>query len=134
MKALIPYLFFDGNCKDAMGFYKECFGGNLEVMTYENAPPESCAGMDMEKDKVMHACLRAGNLSLMASDGMDIKQGSNFNINIDCESLEQIEKLFKKLSEKGQAVMPLEDAFWGNRFGIAIDQFGIKWMLNCPLN
>lgn len=133
MKALTPYLFFDGNCQEAMEFYKECFNGNLEVMTYENAPPETCAGVNMPKDKVMHSCLQAGDLSLMASDGMEIKQGSNFNINIDCESLEQIEKLFKKLGEKGQVVMPLEDAFWGNRFGIVVDQFGINWMLNCPL-
>lgn len=134
MKALTPYLFFDGNCQEAMNFYKECFDGKLEVMTYENAPPETCAGLNIPKDKVMHACIQAGDLTLMASDGVDIKAGSNININIDCESLEQIEGLFQKLSQGGKVIAPLENAFWGSRFGIVVDRFGIAWMLNCPLS
>jgi len=72
MKPLTPYLFFAGNAREAVEFYKECFGGKLEVMTYADAPEDACPGgtkpTDDTKDKVMHACLTTGDLILMASD------------------------------------------------------------------
>jgi uncharacterized glyoxalase superfamily protein PhnB len=72
MKPLTPYLFFDGNAREAMEFYKDCFGGKLEVMTYAHAPEDACPGgtkpTEETRDKIMHACLTTGDLILMASD------------------------------------------------------------------
>jgi PhnB protein len=44
-----------------------------------------------------------------------------------------LEKLFDKLSAGGTVKMPLEDTFWGARFGMLTDKFGIHWMMNCQL-
>jgi PhnB protein len=69
----------------------------------------------------------------MASDSMPgtpLQQGNNFSVSISCESLQEIERMFAALSEKGKVTMPLQDVFWGARFGMLTDQFGINWMLN----
>ena len=56
--------------------------------------------------------------------------GDNVQLSLNCQSLEQIEKIFKALSEKGTVKMPLADTFWGARFGMLVDQYGFHWMLN----
>lgn len=134
MRPLIPYLMFNGNCREAMSFYKTCFGGDLELMTYGDAPDQNnCA--QAKKDEVMHSSLRNGTFTLMASDWPDkgAKMGNSVQLNIDCESIEQIEKLFTLLRQEGKIVQELANTFWGARFGMLIDKFGMHWMLNCQL-
>ena len=82
---------------------------------------------------IAHASLTKEAPILMASDampGMPFTQGNNFWVNINCESLPEIERLFTALGEKGKVVMPLQDMFWGAHFGMLTDQFGINWMFN----
>ena len=69
----------------------------------------------------------------MASDSMPgttVKKGDNFSICVGCESPEEIERLFAAVGEKGKVTMPLQDTFWGARFGMLTDQFRINWMFN----
>ena len=132
MKIINPYLIFDGNCRQAMEFYKKCLGGVLYLSTYAEAPgvsnlPPKC------KNWIIHARLTIKTQVLMASDthpGVSIKQGNNFFVSINCENIKEIEKLFKALSQKGKVEMPLQETFFAVRFGMLTDQFGIKWMLN----
>ena len=131
MKQVNTYLMFDGNCREAMQFYSECLGAKLDLMSFADArafdyPAEA-------RDRVIHAKLTKGPVCLMASDimpGMSCQQGTNFSVSIDCESAEEIERLFSALGENGMVTMPLSDAFWGARFGMLKDQFGINWMFN----
>ena len=130
MKEIATYLNFNGNRRDAMKFYERCLGGELHMMPFSevpgNYPPEA-------KDRIMHARLTNGPAVLMASDtmpGMPFQQGTNFAIAVQCQSQEEIEKLFNAISEKGKVTMPLQDTFWGARFGMLTDQFGINWMFN----
>ncbi len=134
MKPLIPYLFFNGNCREAMEFYKDCFGGELASMPYSEAPPGNQCG-DGDKDKIMHAMLTSGELTLMASDNPMAAPilGDNVHININCDTLDEIETVFKRLSAGGNVVQALHDAFWGSRFGMLTDKYGFRWMLNCQL-
>lgn len=130
MKEIVTYLNFDGNCREAMQFYAHCLGAELMLSPFSDAPgtpPEA-------KDRIMHARLSKGpSALLMASDiqpGMPFQPGTNFSVSIHCESVPEIDKLFSALSEKGKVSMPLQDTFWGARFGMLKDQFGIHWMLN----
>ncbi len=129
MKDINAYLNFNGNCREAMKFYEECLGGELQMMPFSeapNTPPEA-------KDRVMHARLAKGAAVLMASDtmpGMPFQPGNNFWVSVNCESRDEIERVFAALSEKGKVTMPLQDAFWGARFGMLTDQFGVNWMFN----
>lgn len=130
MKEIIIYLNFDGNCREAMKFYERCLGGELHLMAFS----ETQADYPKEaKDRIMHSRLAIGSAVLMASDtmpGMPFQKGSNFSICINGESLQELERLFTALGEKGKVTMPLQDTFWGARFGTLTDQFGINWMFN----
>ena len=131
MKAVVTYLNFDGNCRDAMKFYARCLGGELSIMPFSEAPgnfpPEA-------KDRVMHARItKGGSTLLMASDTMPggvFRQGTNFSISVDCETVEEIDRVFAAFSENAKINMALQDAFWGARFGMLTDQFGTNWMFN----
>ena len=130
MTTASPYLFFDGNCREAMNFYKGCFGGSLEVMTYGDSDPSAMAAI---KDKIMHSFLSKGAFGLMGSDSYESKPllGENVQIGIGCDTVPEIEALFKALSEKGKVDYPLADAPWGAKFGSLTDRYGVKWLLNC---
>lgn len=132
MKKMNPYLIFEGNCRQAMEFYKKCLGGELTLMDYGQAP--GCGEMDPKyKNWIIHARITHKSFVLMASDtrpGWKVERGTGFSISIDCENRQEIEAFFKALSEKGEITMPLEETFFAERFAMFKDQFGVSWMLN----
>jgi PhnB protein len=134
MKGLITYLNFDGQTKEAITFYNKCFGGDLYLMPFGEIPG-GCA--PEAKDRTMHASISKNGVSvLMASDsppGMPIQQGNNCWVNVNCESLDEIERLFVQMGEGGAVRMPLDNQFWGARFGMLTDRFGVQWMFNYEL-
>jgi PhnB protein len=133
MQATNVYLNFDGNCREAMSFYGKCFGTTPGLTPFSAGPPEVAEAAKNAPDRILHSELHSGPLVLMASDvppGMTYRQGNNFSISLSCESLEEMERLFAVLGENGKVTMPMHDAFWGGRFGMVTDQFGISWMLS----
>lgn len=130
MKEFNAYLNFPGNCRQAMEFYAKCLGAELLVMPFSQGPMEVTPET---KDMVLHSRLSKGTQVIMASDcppGTPLTVGNNISISINCESREEVDKLFASLSEKGRVVMPAQDMFWGAYFGMITDQFGINWMFN----
>jgi PhnB protein len=132
MKGFQTYLNFDGATREAMTFYKECLGGDLFLQTFG----ETGAGEGDVGNRTMHARLTVGSAILMASDtlpSMTFIRGNNFAVNIACDTIEEIERYFAAFSKAGKVTMPLADQFWGARFGMIEDQFGVNWMFNCEL-
>lgn len=130
MKQITPYLNFDGNCREAMTFYQSCLGGELNVMTFgegePNSPPEV-------KDRLIHARITSGSTVLMASDTMPVMPfhpGNNVWLSLMCDTDEEVDTLFAKISVGGKPLMPPHDAFWSARFAMFTDRFGMNWMLN----
>jgi PhnB protein len=133
MKAITPYLNFDGKTREAMTFYHKILGGDLNIQTFGDVKAPGPPGSE---NRVMHAGIRSASAVLMASDtmpGMPFIQGNNVHLNIDCDDIAEIERLFAGFSEGGKVTMPLEDQFWGARFGMLVDKFGMHWMFNCEL-
>ena len=131
MKAIIPYLNFDGKTREAMTFYARSLGAKLEIMTFKEAGVPG-----PNEERVMHAKLASGPVALMASDsqvGMPLHVGNNVWVSVDCSTPAEIEKHFAAFSEGADVLMPLADQFWGARFGMLRDKFGIGWMFNCYL-
>jgi PhnB protein len=127
------YLTFDGNCREAMTFYAKCLGGEPGFTPFSSGPPEVAEFAKAAPDAILHSELHTGPMVLMASDcppGMPFQKGNNFSISISCGSLQEMEKLFAALSEGGSVIMAMHDAFWGGRFGMLKDRFGISWMLS----
>ncbi len=128
-----PYLHFDGNCQEAMGFYKDILGGELTIMTIGESP--MAKDMPEAKDKIMHASLmKDGAVLLLAADMMNPSQftkGDTISISLNNSDEEESKAIFEKLSEGGDVFMPLDEQFWGALFGMVTDKFGMEWMVNC---
>ena len=142
MKAINPYLNFDGNTREAMTFYSKALDAQLDIQSYKDA------GMDKPGagDRVLHARLSwkgaaTGTMSggatvLMASDnppGQPWNPGDNVWLSVDCETTDEQDRVFNAISEGGKVIMPLADQFWGARFGMVKDKFGLGWIFNCEL-
>lgn len=130
MASIVPYLTFAGNCREAMTFYGQAFGAEPQIQTFGESPVDA---VEADKDRVMHARIDAGPVQLMASDSMpgdEVAAGSNVSLSVHCDSEAQQSALFDALAAGGTISMPLEDTFWGARFGMLTDRFGMHWMLN----
>jgi PhnB protein len=128
---LNPYLGFKDNAHEAMDFYKSVFGGVLTISTFGDAH----TGDPTETEKVMHAMLETeGGLVLMASDTpneIEYKKGNgSFSISLSGDNEIELRKYWDKLSEGATVVLPLEQAPWGDHFGMLTDKYGTSWMVN----
>lgn len=132
MKQLITYLTFSGNCQNAMKFYQNCLGGDLYFQTIEDSPNGKNLP-DQMKSYIVHAELKSENFILMATDMVEEKGlniGNAISILIDCDSKDEMEILYNKLSENGEISFPISETYWGAFFGGLKDKFGNNWLLN----
>lgn len=133
MAAIVAYLTFDGNCREAMEFYKGALGGELNLMTVGSSPVAASQPKEMQ-DKIMHAELKGPSFSLMASDnlggGPKTTVGTAINLMLNCASEAEIRGIFPKLAKGGQVNSELKLEFWGSLYGDITDRFGLRWMLN----
>lgn len=130
---LVPYLNFDGNCAEAFRFYEQVFGGKLEaIQTHGESAIKDQVPPDWH-DRILHARLVIGDQILMASDTQPgTYEGiKGMNVAVQIDDVERAERIFNALAENGSVQMPFQDTFWGARFGMLVDRFGIPWMINC---
>lgn len=132
MTTINPYLHFGGECRQALSFYHECLGGDLKLQTVAGSPAEqNCPGSMAHF--ILHGQLQKDGFLLMGSD-MSARQekdrSDGISLNINCSSEAEIDELFNRLSAGGKVVEPLKRQFWGAKWGVLTDQFGINWMLN----
>ena len=133
---LVPYLFFTGNCEEALNYYKGIFGGEITTLMRWKEMPQDAAGPEVtsgNENKVMHARFEAGPVVLMAGDaspGKTYGEGP-LSLSIGLTDVAQAQRIFDGLAAGGKVEMPLADTFWGAKFGMLTDKFGIDWMINC---
>ena len=132
---LQPYLFFDGRCEEALEFYRSALGAEvLFMMRFKDSPepPKSgdCAPPGSE-NKIMHASVRVGESTIMASDGRCTGNPNfqGFSLSLKVSDVAQAERLFNAVGKGGQVVMPLTKTFFSPSFGMVNDRFGICWMV-----
>lgn len=129
-----PYLFFNGQCEAAITLYREALGAEvLMLMRHRDSPEPAPPGMlpPGSENKVMHATLRIGDSTLMASDGRCAGEAvfNGFSLSVSMPDAAATERAFAALSAGGQVVMPLGKTFWSPCFGMVTDRFGVGWMV-----
>jgi PhnB protein len=133
IKKLNPYLNFNGTAEKAIKLYESALGARPEnIMRFGDVPDAKARPED--KNRVMHAVLHVGEGVVMISDtmpGMPPPSGNSVHIALDFDDVEDMTRRFNALAEGGKVKMPLADTFWGARFGMLTDAFGIDWMFNC---
>ncbi len=127
------YLNFDGNCADAFKFYEKCLVGKIVfTMTYKDSPMAAQMPPEMGS-KILHATLEVAGGNLMGADCPPgrYEKPQGLWVSIGLADAVKGESLYKELAEGGTVVMPFQKTFWAAGFGMAIDRFGIPWMVNC---
>ena len=127
-----PYLHFEGLCRQAMVFYQELFGGDLEIMIISESPVKDQFPAELQ-DQVLHASLTNEAFRLRAADmcgAGELIQGNSFEILLDCTSEDELRMVYNKLSIGGTISLEPGHQFWGSLFGMVIDKFGVRWMLS----
>ncbi len=136
IKSISPYIFFNGDAKDAIELYVGALSASVSgVMHWKDMPAElgACASEDLER--IMHSELSLGAVTMMVADRPSSRDGSlvgNVAINLGFSDAAAMESAFEKLAVGGKVNMPLEDAFWGDRFGSLNDRFGVNWLISGP--
>ena len=136
MTHINAYLNFNGQCREAMTFYKECLGGELTLQTIGESPLAGKMPSRM-KESILHATLSKNGLVLMATDMVPengLTKGNSVSLCLNCSSEDEIKACYKKLSSGGKADHPLENTFWGALFGDLTDKYGNHWLLNFTKN
>ncbi len=131
---LYPYLHFHGNAEEALNFYARALNGTISsVNRYGDSPMPSDEDY---KQKIMHSRLTFDGNMIMISDtfkGKTISTDGNIQLSVEVENEGEIDSVFNNMAEGGTITMPLQDAFWGARFGMLKDKFGVNWMFNHEL-
>jgi len=125
MAGIIPYLVFPGTCKEAMKFYAQVLNGEIISMkTFIDSPIEV---PNDYQNRIFDSELNAEKIRIKASDDLpnhSVTIGNNISLFITFSDKAFREEVFKKLSESGKILFPLE-----KDFGMVKDKFDIQWML-----
>jgi PhnB protein len=132
MTSFLPYLNFDGTCREAFERYQRTFGGELFVMGAGDTPdgaamPEEFAG------RVVHAALVLDSgATLMGSDtppGRWSTPQSTY-VSYQAPDVDTARAAFDDLAADGEVEMPFGETFFSPGFGTLRDRFGTLWMIN----
>lgn len=131
-----PYLSFEGRCEEAIEFYRKALGAEVTMLLrFKEAPPEVTSQMSPGSgDKVMHASLRIGETTLLASDGHCTGKGSFHGVSLSLTAKDEADaqRRFAALAEGGQVQLALHQTFFARCFGMLADRFGVQWMVIVP--
>lgn len=142
---LNTYLNFDGSCEAAFNFYARHLGAEITtLMTFNDGPPEAAEHVpDKWRNKIMHGHMTIDGHELMGTDGMGACGGGSAgdkaaaagiqgaHVVIYADEPAEAERIYKLLSEEGTVEMPMDETFFASRFGMAVDRFGVPWMVLC---
>jgi len=127
---LIPTIHFNGNCDEAIAFYKEALGADVKEINYaKDAPPDS--GMDeLLPNFVMHSEVFICGTNFSLTDGAETPiPFGNFSFIIVYDTAEEVTATFEKLAVSGEVEKPLDTTFWSPLYGSVVDRFGVNWQV-----
>ena len=128
-----PYLIFGGRCEEALDFYRNALGAEVDLLIrYQDSPEPPPPGMLPTgfENKIMHAEFQLGALKVMVSDGCGPGEKiSGFSLALTVKEVPEAEQLFNILAKEGTVQMPMSPTFWSPSYGQVTDKFGVAWMV-----
>jgi PhnB protein len=131
MVGVSPYIAFKGNCREAIGFYKNAL--DAEVLFTQTVGESQMSNMG-PPENIMHCTIKVGGSTIMMCDDPRPEAAGgdgNISLAVGLNDPERAKQVFEKLAKDGSVVMPLEKTYWAEAFGMVTDKFGVKWMVNC---
>ncbi|MBO0333111.1 VOC family protein [Sneathiella sp. CAU 1612] len=127
------YLFFKGNCLEAMSRYAEVLGGEIIGVFRNGDVPDPESRMPGSDDIVMHMAMKLGSTTVMASDNSEemYDKPQGFRVSIAPSSRAEFDRIYAALAKDAQSVeMEPGETFWAERFAMFTDRYGTPWMLS----
>lgn len=126
------FLNFDGNCREAVGFYAKVFQSEVEnLMTYGDAPPDpSYALPEADKNRVMYADIRIGGMTVMFMDmpsNSALTIGDNITPTVSADNKDEVTRIFNELKDGGEVCTELGQTFFSEWYGMVKDKYGVIW-------
>ena len=131
-----PYLFFNGHCEEAVQYYQKHLGAKVNVlMRYKEMPSDAARpGVNYDGEKIMYGNLTIGDSVIMVSDDCVNTNVPfhGFSLSISVNDEKEAERVFAALTDGGKVHAPLSKTFFSPCFGMAVDRFGMSWMVIVP--
>lgn len=126
MQKITPFLWFDDNAEEAVDFYVSVFGNSktVSVTRFGEAGPGPKGSVLTVKFEL------EGQEFTALNGGPRFKFTPAVSFYVACETPQEVDKLWEKLSEGGTALMPLDKYPFSEKFGWVADKFGLSWQLN----
>ena len=127
------YLFFKGNCFEAMTRYAEILGGMVQGVFRNADAPDAESRMPGGDDMVMNMAIRLEDMIVMGSDNSPdmYERPQGFAVTVEVPSLAEFERVHAALSEGAESVaMAPTETFWAERFAMFRDRYSVPWMLS----
>ena len=141
MRAINPWINFNGNAEEAFNFYKSVFGGEFtKIVRFKELSSEEFPIAENDANKIMYIGLPIGkNNVLIANDvpefmGWVNEKENRSKIAVSAESREEADKVFNGLSAGGDVEGPIGDSPWGTYAGMFRDKYGIEWIVEFDPN
>jgi len=136
MRAINPWINFNGNAEEAFTFYRSVFGGEFtRIVRFKELASEEFPIADDDANKIMTIALPIGKHNVLIANDVPAFMGRvNENENrskivVAAESREEADKIFKGLSAGGEVEGPIGDSPWGTYAGMFRDKYGIEWIV-----
>jgi PhnB protein len=133
MVKINTYLTFNGDCREAMVFYRDCFGGTLTFQTVGESPDADQLPAPMKR-VILQAALVNDQLILIGSDMVSeqgLIAGNSVSLMLRCSNEDELKSYYEKLLSGGTEIQPPENTYWGMSFGLLQDRYGHQWLLSC---
>jgi PhnB protein len=128
-----PFLLFDGNCAEAMTFYHECIGGELNLTKLGDTPMKDMQPPE-KHDRIIYGEIESGDIKISATDWMaspefDPIQGNTYAIHITGSGYDELKTIFDKLKDgdNNTRLQELHEMPFGI-YGQFYDKYGVQWI------
>lgn len=136
MRAINPWINFNGNAEEAFTFYKSVFGGEFKkVVRFKDLATEEFQVSESEENKIMYIALPIGQQNVLIGNDVPAFMGqvseseNRSKILVAAESREEADKVFAGLSAGGDVEGDIGDTPWGTYAGMFRDKYGIEWIV-----
>jgi len=129
---LSVFLFFDGDCQEALEFYATVFKQPMPEKIMKHAENPGGSVPESDKNRILHAELSVLGSQLMLSDypsGVPFVRGNSSSMVIGSTDADELKRIFEMLQDGGTVIMELGETFFSELFGMVTDKFGVMWQV-----
>jgi predicted 3-demethylubiquinone-9 3-methyltransferase (glyoxalase superfamily) len=126
---ITPFLWFDNQAEEAVNFYLKVFN-NSKIKTATRYGEEGTKASGMPENSVMTMAFQIEGQDFVVLNGGSVFQITpTISFFVNCETVQEIDRLWNKLSENGTVMMELDSYPFAEKYGWIQDKYGVSWQL-----